>query len=109
MNINDLTLGEAKRLASMFQVTTPVSSNLTSDAVGKYVIVRTRNEGLNCGVLMAADETGCVLNDARRIWYSKPKDSKLSWYEGVSESGLHSSSKISGKVETKYIISILFC
>lgn len=112
MNVDDLTIGEAKRLASMFQATAPATHNLTSAAIGKYVIVRTRNEGLNCGVLMAADETGCVLNDARRIWYSKPKDSKLSWYEGVAESGLASGSKISGKVEAKYIIedySITLC
>src|SRR5690606_28779292 len=61
--------------------------------IGKHVIVRSRNEGINFGKLEAADETGCVITDARRIWYHKPADSKMAWYEGVALSGLHRSSK----------------
>lgn len=111
MNIDDMKLGDLKAIAKMFNGNQE-EPTLTDKAIGKYVIVRTRNEGLNCGVLMAADETGCVLNDARRLWYSKPKDLELSWYEGVAESGLHPDSRISGKVQTKYIIedySITVC
>lgn len=86
-------------------------SNLYSSAIGKYVIVRTRNEGINSGVLMYADENGCVLNEARRIYYHEPKDSSVSWYEGVAESGLSECSKISNPV-TKIIVedySITLC
>lgn len=110
MNINDLTIGEAKQLANMFSKTE--SSNILSDVVGKYVIVRSRNEGINAGVVKAADETGVILTEARRIWYHKPKDKKLSWYEGVAKTGLSSDSKVSGSVEQKAIIenySITFC
>ena len=73
-------------------------------AIGKYVIVRSRNEGVNAGKLLAADETGCVLKNARRLWYSKPADSKQAWYEGVANSGLHADSKISPAVARKYIV-----
>jgi len=47
MNLDDLTLGQAKDLANLFNgnnLTPKVSSsNILKDAIGKYVIVRTRN------------------------------------------------------------------
>lgn len=78
--------------------------SILKDAIGRYCIVRTRNEGINAGKVLMADETGVVIEDARRIYYHKPKDSNLSWYEGVAESGLHEESKVSGVVSRKYII-----
>ena len=80
------------------------TTSILLDVVGKYVICRTRNEGINCGKVVAADETGCVLEDARRIYYHKPKEKSVSWYEGVATTGLSSDSKISGSVPRKYII-----
>jgi len=115
MSINDLTIGDIKELKALFGggvCYSPKSSNILSSAIGKYVIVRSRNEGINAGVLKLADETGCVLSDARRIWYHKPKNSNTAWYEGVADNGLHSDSKISCEVEEKYIIedySITVC
>lgn len=105
MNIDDLTLGQAKELANMFGNQSQSSQSvILNDSIGKYVIVRTRNEGINCGKVVQADDTGVVIEDARRIYYHKPKDKNVSWYEGVSESGLSSDSKISGTVSKKYII-----
>lgn len=75
---------------------------LASRYIGQYVIVRSRNEGINAGVVIAADETGIVLSDARRLWYHKPKIG--SWYEGVSTSGLSDDSKVSPTVAEKAII-----
>lgn len=80
------------------------SSDLCSALVGKYVICRTRNEGINAGYVEAADETGVILREARRIWYHKPADKSLSWYEGVAQSGLSSDSKVSGVVQMKVIV-----
>lgn len=71
---------------------------------GKKVIVRTRNEGINAGTVVIADDTGVELKDCRRIWYHKPKDKNLSWYEGVAMSGISSDSKVSGTVTRKVII-----
>lgn len=106
MNLDELTIGQAKELANLFKGEIPLrkESNILKSAIGKYVIVRTRNEGINCGVVEGADETGCVISEARRIYYHKPKDTNLSWYEGVAETGLHKDSKISGVVSKKYII-----
>lgn len=77
---------------------------VASAMIGKHVIVRSRNEGINAGTVELADNTGVILRNCRRIWYHKPKDSKLSWYEGVALSGLNSSSKVSGTVDRKAII-----
>ena len=81
-----------------------MNQSILKKAIGKYVIVRSRNEGLNAGKLVAADETGCVLKNARRLWYSKPADSSMAWYEGVALSGLHEDSKLSPAVPEKFII-----
>lgn len=67
---------------------------LRSRYVGKYVICRSRNEGVNAGKVLALDETGVILEDARRLYYHKPKDKDLSWYEGVAKTGLSDDSKI---------------
>ena len=110
MNIDDMTYGELKQIASLFNKTN--SSNMLDHVIGKYVIVRSRNEGINAGFVEAADETGIILKEARRIWYHKPKDKGVSWYEGVAKSGVSDDSKLSCPVEEKAIIeaySITFC
>jgi hypothetical protein len=86
--------------------------NIFKSSIGEYVLIRSRNEGVNAGKLMAADETGCVLKNARRLWYMKPKDSKQAWYEGVANTGLSSDSKVSAPVSKKVIVedySITLC
>lgn len=77
---------------------------IASTMIGEKVIVRSRNEGINAGIVELADETGVVLINCRRIWYHKPKDKNLSWYEGVAETGLSDTSKVSGTVSKKVII-----
>lgn len=87
-------------------------SALHSDAIGRYVIVRSRNEGINAGYVEDMDETGVVLKDARRLWYHKPKDSKQAWYEGVANTGVSKDSKLSAPVVKKVIVesySITIC
>lgn len=85
---------------------------ITSFAIGKFVIVRSRNEGVNAGTVVRADSTGIVLSNSRRLWHHKPKDKGLKWYEGVAQSGLSSDSKVSGTVPVKVIVedySMTFC
>lgn len=102
MDINDLKIADIKKIMCLFSEKS--ESTILNDAIGQYAIVRTRNEGINCGKVVMADETGCVIEDARRIYYHKPKDRKVSWYEGVAMTGLSNNSKISGTVDRKYII-----
>ena len=112
MNINDLTIGEAKQLAAMFGNTsiTP-TNNLGSQFIGKYVIVRSRNEGINAGKVLELDNTGVILEDARRLYYHIPANKEMSWYEGVALKGLSKDSKVGSEV-TKLIVedySITIC
>ena len=113
INIDSLTIAEAREIAAMFaQVAAPKASRITDKLVGKYVIVRSRNEGINAGYVEAADETGVVLRNARRLWYYKPAVKGDAWYEGVANHGLSDDSKISAPVAIKAIIedySITVC
>lgn len=63
-----------------------------------------RNEGLNAGYVEAADETGVILKNARRMWYHKPAVKAEAWYEGVANHGLSTDSKVSGVVTRKVIV-----
>lgn len=111
MNIDDLTIGEAKQLANLFGSKTNESSTLGKQFVGKYVIARSRNEGINAGKVLELDETGVILEDARRLYYHKPSNKALSWYEGVALEGLSTDSKVGAPV-VKLIIedySITLC
>lgn len=98
--LDDLTIGEAKQLAAMFGTNTATSpNNLYSRYIGKYVIIRSRNEGINAGKLIEADNTGVILEEARRLYYHKPANKELSWYEGVALEGLSKDSKVGPEVE----------
>ena len=77
---------------------------IASRMTGKKVLVRSRNEGINAGVVVLADETGVELKDCRRLYYHRPKKETLSWYEGVAMSGLNEDSKVSGTVNRKVIL-----
>ena len=72
--------------------------------IGKYVLVRSRNEGINAGKVLLANENAIVLKNARRLWHHKPLEKTVSWYEGVAKYGLSSDSKISCAVLEKTII-----
>lgn len=104
MNINDLTIGQAKELSVMLGQNITKTAGVANCMVGRYVIVRSRNEGLNAGYVEAADNTGVVLKDAKRLWYHKPAVKTEAWYEGVANYGLSEDSKISGCVIRKVII-----
>ena len=87
------------------------SPSLGSQFIGKYVIVRSHNEGVNAGKVLELDDTGVILEDARRLYYHKPANQELSWYEGVALEGLSKDSKVGSEV-TKLIVedySITIC
>lgn len=77
---------------------------IASLMIGKFVIVRSRSEGINAGTVVVADESGVMLKNCRRIHYMAPKNKSMSWYEGVSLSGLSEDSKVSPTAENKTII-----
>lgn len=77
--------------------------DIYSELIGKYVICRSRNEGLNAGVVIAADKAGVLMGEARRLWYHKPAKEGASWYEAIANHGLDPASRISEPVGKKLI------
>lgn len=96
MNIDDLTIGQARQLAAMFGETSAPEASLKSDMIGKYVIVRCRDAGVHAGVLEAVAGREAVLNESRRLWYWKSL--KGSFLSGVARDGLDPESKLGGPI-----------
>ena len=65
MNIDDLTIKQAKELAAMFggQETAPPSPH-----VGKKCIIRTYASGVHYGEIVAQNGRQIELKNARRLW-----------------------------------------
>lgn len=105
MNIDELTIKEARELVELFGgLTKRAPSSFAGDLIGKYVLVRSINEGINAGYLLDLSADHVTITEARRIWYHKPLDKSMSWYEGVAVSGLSDDSSISVATPTKVIV-----
>jgi len=70
MNIDDLTIGQAKELAGMFAgVSVPVAPTSSAFSfLGKAVIIRTHSAGVWFGVLHKKDGNEVILSEARRMY-----------------------------------------
>lgn len=103
-NIENLTIKEAKQklaeceeLAILFNLQEMPNKNkskLFDRYIGKYVICRSRNEGINAGYVVDLDETGVILKQARRLFTHRPANRSVSWYEGVAVFGISEDSKV---------------
>ena len=69
IDINDLTIGQARQLAAQFGQMQPAPAIAgSSPFIGDYVLIRTKFAGVHIGWLVAKDGTNVLLKDARRIW-----------------------------------------
>ena len=73
MNIDDLTFGELKQIAAMFQGQLP-QTNSPHPFVGKYVIARCYAAGVHAGEVVSVDGENVILKDSRRLWSWKAND-----------------------------------
>jgi len=64
MNINDMTIGEAKQIASMFGTT----SEHKTPHIGKKCIIRTYASGVHFGEIIDQSGRQVELKNARRLW-----------------------------------------
>lgn len=73
MDINSLTIGQAKELIALFgNVQEPKTF---TPHIGKRCIVRTYASGVFCGTVVAQDGRMVELTDCRRLWYWDAKES----------------------------------
>jgi len=73
MNIDNLTIGEARQLAALFCGGDANKHNGLNEMVGEKVIIRTYSAGNWFGTLSEKSGNEVILKDARRLWYWKAK------------------------------------
>jgi hypothetical protein len=66
MNVDDLTIGQARELAAMFANTAPAPTPVKGDE--RPVIVRSRDAGVLFGHLLGYEGSTVHLRDARQMW-----------------------------------------
>ena len=94
MNIEDLTIKQARELASMFAAL----ASLTATAapahpfVGKYCIFRCYGAGVHAGELVSSDGTNAIVKNSRRLWQWRAKEGVA--LSGVAMSGLSNPGKV---------------
>ena len=95
MNLDDLTIKQARELVAMFGAAThSAPPNTPHPFVGKYVIARCYSAGVHAGEVVSVDGENVILKDSRRLWSWKAKDGVA--LSGVAQNGL----KSEGKVDT---------
>ena len=106
MNIEDLTIKQAKELAQLFSgEATKVAADVATEMLGQYVLVRTYSAGVWAGTLSKKSGNEVILKDARRLWAWTAK-------EGISLSAVavfgidESSSRIAGPVPMVWLEAI---
>lgn len=69
MNLDNLTIGEAKKLAAMFGGAASAGREIIAGGL-RPVIVRSRDAGVQFGYLVEYDASGATvtLRDARQMW-----------------------------------------
>ena len=105
MNINDLTIGQAKELASLFNASSAEKETLGAKFIGQKVIIRTYSAGVWFGELSEKSGNEVILINARRMWcWQAAKSISLS---AVAVHGIDASkSKIAPAVEVVWLEAI---
>ena len=67
IDINNLTIGQAKELASIFGAAHPQQSSLNS-MVGKKCVIRTYSAGVWFGEIAVKSGNEVIVKNARRMW-----------------------------------------
>ena len=88
MNINDLTIGQAKELAALFSAPHP-----QHPFVGKYCICRCTAAGVHAGEVVSVDGDRVILRNSRRLWQWQARG-------GVALSGVAQNGLAGGKIDT---------
>lgn len=106
MNIDDLTIKQAKELSRTFGCYPNVSDKgFAGDLIGKYCIARCYSAGVHAGEVVAVDGENVILKDSRRLWSWQAKDGIA--LSGVAQHGLKSGScKVDVINPTLYITGV---
>lgn len=99
MELDDLTVGDAKKLACMFgKKEGTKSGDCCHSFIGKKCIFRSYASGVHYGELVEKDGKEVIIKNARRLWYWKTANKGISLSE-VAISGLAKDSKVCAPVD----------
>lgn len=106
-NIDNLTFGELKQIAAMFQgqQATPVPSAGLSEMVGQKCIVRTYSAGVWFGTVSQKSGNEVIVTNARRMWRWWAAES-ISLSAVALHGVLHEKSKIAEAVPSIWLEAI---
>ena len=90
ININEMTLGQLKEIAAMFNSQTQAQAQSQHVFVGKYVIARCYSAGVHAGEVVSVDGESVILKNSRRLWSWKANDGVA--LSGVAQTGLQGES-----------------
>ena len=96
MNLDDLTIGEARKLACMFGGPSVGANPPCCEFTGRYVVVRTYSAGVHVGVLKSRNGQEVVLTEAKRVWQWQGANT----LHEVALNGVDKASKISEETPT---------
>jgi hypothetical protein len=110
MNIDELTIREAKKLAALFTAGACNVPTGISSMIGKKAIIRTYSAGVWFGEVAEKEGNEIILKNARRLYYWKTVNKGLSLSE-VAMLGLHRDSKVCQAVPLVWLqpIEIIPC
>ena len=105
MNINDLTIGQARELASLLGASQPQQTSGLNSMVGKKCIIRTYSAGVWFGEIEQKAGNEVIVKNARRLWqWWAAKSISLS---GVAVYGINpDKSKICPTVDSVWLEAI---
>jgi hypothetical protein len=109
MNIDDLTIGEAKQLASLLSGNTPTTGIGITSVIGKKAIIRTYSAGVWFGMVSEKSGDEIILSNAIRMNYFKTV-SGIS-LSSVAVNGIHKDSRLAEPVGCVWLnpIEIIPC
>ena len=96
MNIDNLTFGELKQIAAMFNgQAQQTQTTAPHPFIGKYVIARCYSAGVHAGTVVSVDGETAILKDSRRLWSWKSQGGIA--LSGVAQNGI---AKENSKIDT---------
>jgi hypothetical protein len=102
MNIDELTLGQAKELAALLNGTQAVKTN--HPFIGRYVIARCYSAGVHAGEVVSVDGGNVLLKNSTRLWSWKAQDGIA--LSGVAQHGIKSDSKLDTLNPEIYLVDV---
>lgn len=102
MNINELTIGQAKELASI--ISNNQSQKTDHPFIGRYVIARCYSAGVHAGTVVSIDGGNVILKNSTRLWSWKAKEGIA--LSGVAQHGIGEGCKLDTVNPEIYLVDV---